>query len=75
MSECILLPTCFFFNSEYVNDDPKLVKMLKERYCRGDSSDCARLMVFRWLGRDKIPENMFPNSVGMAERLLRDSAA
>ena len=75
MADCKLLSTCPFFNNQTVSDSPEVVEVLKKRFCRGDNSGCARFMIFQRLGREKVPENLFPNNTDWAERILRDAAA
>ncbi len=58
--DCELLPTCIFFNDRMVNM-PSTAAIFKQRYCKGDHPACARHMVFKALGREKVPPDLFPN--------------
>jgi hypothetical protein len=49
---------------------PSTAEIFKLRYCRGDSATCARYMVYRKLGRENVPANLFPNETHKAEELL-----
>ncbi len=69
MPECALLPTCLFFN-EKMKDMPSLANVMKETYCKGDNSNCARYMVFMALGREKVPSVLFPNQVEKAKEII-----
>lgn len=69
MSECEKLKDCIFFNDRMV-DMPDVSEMLKNRYCRGDNSKCARYMVATTLGKDKVPPDLFPHMTERAQEIL-----
>jgi hypothetical protein len=69
MAECECLPKCPFFN-DMMPGLPSTTEMLKKRYCRGDNALCARYMVFKKLGRDKVPHDLFPNQPEKARAIL-----
>ena len=72
MADCECLPGCLFFN-DIMDEMPATADMLKERYCKGDSSQCARYMVFKTLGKDKVPRTLFPHAVEKAEQIIADA--
>jgi len=41
--------------------------LYKKNYCQGDGSECARYMVTKKLGREKVPIYLYPN---MFDRVL-----
>ena len=43
---------------------PDMGDLMKEKYCKGDNSICARHMVFKALGRTAVPDNLFPLEKG-----------
>ena len=69
MGECELLSSCPFFQDKMANM-PATAEMLKGRYCRKDNSRCARFMVFKALGREKVPADLFPNQVEKAQEII-----
>ena len=69
MAECELLEKCLFFNDK-MKDMPLMADILKERYCKGDNSLCARYRVFKALGRDKVPADLFPLQIEKAQELI-----
>ena len=69
MSECECLPKCPFFN-DMMADKPATAESMKKRYCLGDNSQCARYMVFKALGREKVPANLFPIQVDKALEII-----
>jgi hypothetical protein len=60
MAECDLINTCIFFNDKMANT-PSTAEIFKTLYCRGDSEKCARMMVVKAAGREKVPADLFPN--------------
>ena len=69
MADCELLQGCIFFNDK-MEKIPATAEIFKIRYCRGDSSECARHMIFEKLGRSRVTEDLFPNQVDKARTLL-----
>ncbi len=69
MAECECLKECPFFN-DLMTHYPVTVEMMKEGYCLGYHRDCARFMIFKALGGDKVPANLFPNDTELANKLL-----
>ncbi len=67
MPECECLPTCPFFGDRMENM-PAMSRILKLRYCQGDSSDCARHIVYLAKGRDSraVPSDLYPNQLDVA---------
>ncbi|MFH1783848.1 MAG: hypothetical protein ABH868_02975 [bacterium] len=63
--ECEILSTCIFFNDN-MSDMPATAEMMKRKYCRGNKLECARYMVVKALGKEKVPSNLFPNQVEIA---------
>lgn len=72
MSDCELLKTCIFFNDKMANI-PSTVEIFKIKYCRGDNTECARYMVFKALGRERVPQDLFPNQVEIAHMVISPS--
>jgi len=44
----------------------------KRKYCTGDNQNCARYIVLKKLGGDKVPVDLFPNQVAKAEMLIKE---
>jgi hypothetical protein len=53
---------------------PTLSEVLKQQFCRGDWTSCARCMIFKELGREAIPPDLFPDEIERAREIL-DSAS
>lgn len=70
MADCALTPTCLFFNDKMKNM-PKTASVFKHDFCRGDFRSCARFRVFEALGREHVPEDLYPNDERRASRLIR----
>lgn len=69
MADCELLKGCLFFNGK-MSEDSGMGAMYKSKYCLGDNTHCARHMVFRALGKENVPANLFPNMADKANALI-----
>ena len=74
MADCELIATCIFFNN-VMADMPVMSDIMKERYCRRDNSKCARYMIFKEVGREKVPSNMFPVEKDRAEKIISQNTS
>ena len=72
MADCGLIEKCLFFNDKMGNK-PSLAEMYKKKYCKEDNSLCARHMIVKAMGREKVPPNLFPNQVDEAKKLISAS--
>ncbi len=72
MNDCVLIETCIFFNDRMAQM-PSMASLYKERYCKGDSGQCARYLVFDALGRENVPTDLYPNDVDRARALVTAS--
>jgi len=71
MAACELSETCPFFNDQMAQM-PASAEMFKRRYCKTDNSMCARYMVFKALGKPKVPPTLFPNNVEKAKAIIAE---
>ena len=71
MAECELLAGCLFFNDKMPMDSGTGA-LYKQRYCEGDSSNCARFVVAKELGREKVPVNLYPNMFDRAREIIAE---
>jgi len=69
MKDCECLPKCPFFNDKMANM-PLVAKLLKQKYCKSNNTECARYMVFLKLGKGKVPSDLFPTQVDRAKKIL-----
>lgn len=60
MSECLLLRTCAFFNVQ-LSEMPATAAAIKNRYCLGDNTRCARYQVYQAVGRTRVLPWLLPN--------------
>ena len=72
--KCELLDGCLFFNDKMA-DMPAVAEIYKKNYCRGDSSECARLVVARAIGRPNVPKDLFPNQAWRVKEILEQHSA
>ena len=73
MAECECLAGCPFFNDQ-MKDMEGMANIYKRKYCRGDSTECARHMVFVRLGKEAVPGDLYPNMRDRARKILEESA-
>ncbi len=69
MGECELTAGCIFFNDKMANM-PSMTSMMKSVYCQSDPDKCARLMIVKAVGREKVPADLFPNQVDKAKEII-----
>lgn len=69
MADCEILTTCLFFNDQMA-EMPSMSNIIKQRYCRGSNTQCARHMVFRTLGRPSVPSDLYPSQTERADELI-----
>ncbi len=69
MPDCVCLPGCPFFNDK-MPDTEGMGAIYKKKYCQGEFEKCARHMVFKALGKAKVPANLYPNMVEQAKTII-----
>ncbi|MBN1698014.1 MAG: hypothetical protein JW881_10910 [Spirochaetales bacterium] len=69
MADCECLGGCIFFNDKMGNM-PSIASIMKQNYCKTNNSGCARYMVFKALGKEKVPGDLFPNNVEKAKQII-----
>ncbi len=69
MAECEKLPTCPFFYDRMENM-PAMAGIMKRRYCLDSNEQCARYLVFRALGPERVPSDLFPGDADYAKQLI-----
>jgi hypothetical protein len=70
MAECEKLSKCPFFNDR-LQTMPAVSGLLKQTYCLGDKTECARYEVSS--AGLPVPMDLFPNDVTRARKLLNRS--
>jgi hypothetical protein len=69
MADCECLSGCPFFNDKMANM-PAMANSYKRKYCRGNFEKCARYMVFKTLGKPKVPADLYPNQQEKAQQII-----
>jgi len=72
MAHCECLENCIFFNNKMKNM-PLQSELFKSKYCKGEFEKCARYMVFKALGSEHVPENLFPIQQEKAKKIIADA--
>jgi len=69
MADCEMIAKCIFFNDKMANM-PAMAEIMKKKYCRGDNTKCARYLVCKKLGKEKVPADLSPAQTDRAQALL-----
>ncbi|HZV81114.1 MAG TPA: hypothetical protein VFF53_02990 [Geobacteraceae bacterium] len=72
MANCELTEKCIFFNDQMPNM-PSTAAVYKKIYCDQDFDNCARYMIVKAMGREKVPGDLFPNQKERAENIIKGS--
>lgn len=71
MTKCELIETCIFFNDQMVNM-PSTAAVYKKIYCQQDFDKCGRYMIFKAVGREHVPKDLFPNQSDRAAMIIKE---
>ena len=66
---CPMTDACPFFEKE-VPGNSRAVDILRRRYCMPGGAGCARKLVRDTLGKELVPDDMFPNDDLWAQAIL-----
>ncbi len=70
MAECERFKTCPFFNDQ-LSYMPRTADAMKQKYCYGDKSQCARYLVV--IQGITAPGDLFPNHLDRARGILANA--
>jgi hypothetical protein len=70
MADCEMIEKCIFFNDK-MSDKPGTASIMKQKYCKGSNKDCARYIVCKALGRERVPSDLFPIQIDRARALVQ----
>lgn len=68
MSDCELHETCTSFY-EKLAALPSTVRLMRGAYCKWNYAECARYQVYKVLGKDKIPADLYPSDAKRVSEL------
>ncbi|HCM27823.1 MAG: hypothetical protein A2Z99_08620 [Treponema sp. GWB1_62_6] len=71
MAECECLAKCPFFHDKMANK-PATSQIMKNQYCLGDSTGCARHRVFKAVGGQHVPGDLFPSQTKRIRKIIAD---
>lgn len=74
MADCECLEKCPFFNDKMA-ERPATANLMKMQYCKGDFESCARHRIFKALGKDAVPADLFPSQTDRADAILARNTA
>ena len=70
MADCECLAGCPFFQG-FLKNMPANAELTKMKYCQGEYTECARYMVFKALGKPRVPDDLFPREKERAEEIIQ----
>jgi hypothetical protein len=70
MPECECVPKCPFFHDKMENV-PAMAGLLKQRYCLGDKTICARYQVRSKIGPDHVPADLYPSQTERVDGIVK----
>ena len=68
-AKCSKYKACPFFNG-LLKNQPDRIDYVKSSYCFDDYEHCARYVVSEKLGTEKVPENLLPQDVFDATKII-----
>jgi hypothetical protein len=69
MAKCELVETCPFFNDQMASM-PSTSAVYKKIYCEQDFATCGRYLIFKAIGRENVPKDLFPNQGDRAKAII-----
>ena len=69
MAKCELIETCIFFNDQMANM-PSTAAVYKKIFCEQDFANCGRYLIFKAIGREHVPKDLFPNQADRAKTII-----
>jgi len=69
MARCELIDACIFFNDQMAGM-PSTSAVYKKMFCEQDFASCGRYMIFKAMGRDNVPKDLFPNQGDRAKEII-----
>jgi hypothetical protein len=72
MVECEFINSCPFFKGELAGKDVDIEK-IKNDYCRTNNLHCARYIVAITLGKEHMPENLYPHEKDKAYKMIAEN--
>lgn len=74
MDSCDKYNECTYINSDLAKDMGVFLDALKVKYCHGDYKKCARYILGKKIGYDKVPQTLLPaeleEAIEIANKLL-----
>ena len=69
MALCECLEKCPFFHDK-MDNMPAMANLIKNKFCKGDNTHCARFIVFKAKGSANVPSDLFPSQTERAKSLI-----
>lgn len=73
MQKCELIQGCFFLTN-FSNNMPSQLSIVKRKYCNQDFGECARYMTAKKIGQHKMPLDLDPRDIELADKIISQHA-
>jgi hypothetical protein len=57
-----------------MKDMPGTASVIKRNYCQGDNSKCARFLVAKAIGKEKVPLDLYPVNLDRANKIIKENS-
>jgi hypothetical protein len=71
LGECEYLQTCIFFNDQMILM-PGTAGIMKYKYCKRSFETCARYVLVKALGRERVPSDLYPDEGSRAQKIISE---
>lgn len=71
MAKCRFVKICPFYNGR-MTSLAHLAEQFKQTYCTGNNFRCARYLLAMSLGHNNVPEDLYPNQMPRAEKIMEE---
>lgn len=66
--KCKKLDTCLFF--QRLSEKESTAALFRDKYCHNPVNSCARMVLLTALGKEFVPENLYPNQHDRVEAII-----
>jgi len=73
MAKCELVQECFF-PTDFSNNLPAQLAVIKRVYCNQDFTDCARYITAMKIDSGNVPNDLHPADLAQAEKIIGAAA-
>jgi hypothetical protein len=72
MANCEFYDGCSFL-SERLGKMPRIAGLYRMQFCEGNCTSCARYMVYKFVGFESVPRDLYPNQQERADIIIAET--